>query len=848
MKIIASLFSFLLFAQVKSEDVKVDLVPCIFASGDIERDVGAVSESYMTSLFFDGFWSATKREYPNTSSGTLIEDYLYHTLLPFHGKCNVVFVGFAPSEDQKSMFQEYSRIFNVRVIYFNNAQTGDDAEVNSRLSISQSFLEPLLSAEGVKLTTSGGTDTRVVKSDMAVSLRETNLFFRPVHIYGTGTGGTTTVMADYIDENGDTLLSAYPLPSVAMAKFVSDPVAGSAGYEEMHVFFSMGWFDVGSWAMLHYLVEWGTKGVFQGERRFHLSGVVDDLFLSTGVFEYNGGDNEGSEFRLTSSNMDTFNMAENSLNTVYGSSIKTEFAFNGAGILDEVDSNYILPSVDDDFGLLPKGDPPIDGGLPPAHSTTWLQTAVTGMKTEFDSGMWSSDLLLKWFLDNDDKVYMQGHTLSHVDRDNLGVSDCSVEDIGNVQIAVITGLFANDNYNWRSMVNPGITGLFNPMCLQSAMDNLMKCGPGDNTYNPSSGTSVSLVSSVSDYHSIYTTTGTDGVSRFQIAPRFATNVYFNCITGKCLVDENEMIRRTVCGCENLDPGQPKGSCSSDEDQCTGENGIQSFGSIDALFDTEAFTTTRSLLSGRRDKYMFHQANLIPAGDLSGKSAMEHWYTEVFKKFSSYIDFPATSMKFDDLCTDFAAHEDLDSSGAVVTVTLDSFTGIINSLSLDTDVNIGYIPLTFPESMVVSTSGLVVGSTEVYGSDKTYYISTSTGDIPSPATIPDVSELAPVPVAPVTGQTLPLSKNNRCFEYIGTSLIFMGALDDSKKSRKTCKKACSGNALTTSHYFGLNRGSNSYNCYCVKNDDLIVDFVSSTGCTKKVGDDFSSVYLHRYKRE
>ena len=364
------------------------------------------------------------------------------------------------------------------------------------------------------------------------------------------------------------------------------------------------------------------------------------------------------------------------------------------------------------------------------------------MKDEFDNGVWDSDLLLEWFLTNHDDVYMQGHTLSHVARDNLGVSDCSVEDIGNVQIGVITGLFENQNYNWRSFTSPGITGLFNPMCLQSAIDNLMKCGPGDNTYNPVSETPVSLVSDVSDYHSIYTELSTSGLAGFQIVPRFATNVYFNCITGDCLVQENEWIRRNVCGCENLDPSiEDPGSCPVEG--CSGDNGIQSFGSIDALFDTDAFTTTRSLLSGRRDKYMFHQANLIPAGDLGGKSAMEYWYTEVFKKFSSYIDFPATSMKFDDLCTDFAAHEDLDASGALFTASIDSVTGEINSLTLVSG-SIGYIPLTIPETMSIPTDGLVIGSTEVYGSDKTYYVSTDSNSIPSPAMMPSVSELAPIP--------------------------------------------------------------------------------------------------------
>ena len=35
--------------------------------------------------------------------------------------------------------------------------------------------------------------------------------------------------------------------------------------------------------------------IAQGERRFYLAGMVDDLFLATGVFEYDGDLNEGAE-------------------------------------------------------------------------------------------------------------------------------------------------------------------------------------------------------------------------------------------------------------------------------------------------------------------------------------------------------------------------------------------------------------------------------------------------------------------------------------------------------------------------------------------------------------------------
>ena len=66
-------------------------------------------------------------------------------------------------------------------------------------------------------------------------------------------------------------------------------------------------------------------------------------------------------------------------------------------------------------------------------------------------------------------------------------------------------MFERDTYNWRSMTNPGITGLFNKNCLESAISNLITCAPGDNTYIGGDVTPVSLISDVSQFHSIYTT-------------------------------------------------------------------------------------------------------------------------------------------------------------------------------------------------------------------------------------------------------------------------------------------------------------------------------------------------------
>ena len=142
--------------------------------------------------------------------------------------------------------------------------------------------------------------------------------------------------------------------------------------------------------------------------------------------------------------------------------------------------------------------------------------------------------------------------------------------------------------------------------------------------------------------------------------------------------------------------------------------------------------------------MFHQAN-IASTNLSGGSLLAHWEIKVMEKLMSFMDFPVTSTKFDDLCMEFTQHEDLDSSGAVLTATLDNTSGAISGFSLSSNGPIGLIPLTVPSSQTgsVSTSGLVVGSTMTYGSDTTYYVASSSNEVPSILSPPSYSSLSPL---------------------------------------------------------------------------------------------------------
>ncbi|CAN0428257.1 unnamed protein product [Pylaiella littoralis] len=737
----------------------VDLVPCLFSSDTIDANSGGL---YMMQLFFQGYWTAKTKEHVVSTTddcSALLEDSTDPDIP--HGVCNVVYVGFAPSEEQSSAFTAYSAKFKVRIVYFQSALTHTDTDYQAKLGIQTYFKDPLLYPAFIQLSDAGGEKVAITQKNLQTNPNtfEPPLWTYPVLLTGAIVEGAIEVLAEYADETGTPIIAGFSgdQTNAAMLSYT-----GTDGHEELHVFFTMGWFDAGSWAWAHYVHEWATKGIFMGERRFYLGAVVDDLFLATAEFEYNGGTNEASTYqRCTGEDLSNLLKVQQALNTQYpGSDIITEFAMNGGGIADKllgsVDGITYVPDYEETT-VTPKGTLWYEDDHEDVHDANWLATNVPLMQADMKAGVWEAndDLLAEVIehLDTPSTFFHQHHTLIHLSRDQLRSSDCFTEDTGNVQIALMTGMWESDNYNWRSMVSPGITGLFNKNCLESAAANLMTCYPGDNTYDGTVAGASVLINTESQFHSIYTTESGNGYDGAQIVPRFATYVYFNCVSGDCLIKENEYIRRFVCDCTPLDPNIAEYTCTSTADECLDDDGkteIQSFGSIENLFATEAATTTRYLLSGRRDKYMFHQANIIPAGDIGDgtQSLLDYWYERVMQDFSKWMTFPVKSVKFDDLCTDFKLHEALDDSSPYATMGLDA-TGAVTGFTYVSGSGAGLVPLTVPTALAASipTTGLTVIESETYGTDTTYYLKDDDADNVARVGIkPDASELAQVPTA------------------------------------------------------------------------------------------------------
>ncbi|CAM9841874.1 unnamed protein product [Choristocarpus tenellus] len=180
----------------------------------------------------------------------------------------------------------------------------------------------------------GNAICKVCKDDMRTNPRTNNMFTRPVVGQSPSNStveGEATILVAYADASGSFLKGSEDQPSVSAVQWI-----GNDGPEELHIFYSFAWFDMGSWAWANFFAEWATRGAFQGERRYYLGPVVDDLFLGTAQWVYDGDHNEGVEERMSGEDMETFAAFQDSLNAKYGSNVITEFAFNGNGVLEKV--------------------------------------------------------------------------------------------------------------------------------------------------------------------------------------------------------------------------------------------------------------------------------------------------------------------------------------------------------------------------------------------------------------------------------------------------------------------------------------------------------------------------------
>lgn len=90
-------------------------------------------------------------------------------------------------------------------------------------------------------------------------LRQVLRIFRPPTCAFQSRAACPCCNRRFADQNGVSIEAGFSNDQANAAMLT---YTGADGHEEMHVFFTMGWFDAGAWPWAHYLNEWATKGVF----------------------------------------------------------------------------------------------------------------------------------------------------------------------------------------------------------------------------------------------------------------------------------------------------------------------------------------------------------------------------------------------------------------------------------------------------------------------------------------------------------------------------------------------------------------------------------------------------------
>ncbi|KAK6516527.1 hypothetical protein TWF506_006433 [Arthrobotrys conoides] len=202
-----------------------------------------------------------------------------------------------------------------------------------------------------------------------------------------------------------------------------------------------------------------------------------------------------------------------------------------------------------------------------------------------------------------DKTYrdafgLMSHSFTHLGENPITCEDAYREITFNQSFAKLATFTSAAKWSGKGLVPPAITGLHNGDALRAWSTTRLTSCVGDNTR-------PLLISPFNLYWPFITNILSNEFDGFNVIPRFATRVYFNCDTA------NRTLR------EWIDTSARKGD-------------------IFDLLNLKRESTAKNLLALRQDPYMFHQANLRC----------------VLNEFVQYVNWPIITKKHDDMATAF----------------------------------------------------------------------------------------------------------------------------------------------------------------------------------------------------
>jgi hypothetical protein len=394
-----------------------------------------------------------------------------------------------------------------------------------------------------------------------------------------------------------------------------------SGRQQM-VFF-IGWatdFSPTSNFLQHAYITWVTRGLYAGYRRVNFNTQIDDMFLITDIYKPSG-----SQFRLRAADLTAQNAWISTINAKMnpGSFYIPEIGHNGNGNVEQSQTanngDQICAPGSIQYNDIP--DTPLEFQKPLGTGTNnWPATPT---KYAYTAQCINLDPLKTWFstASNRDKWAHISHTYSHMELNNATYSDAAKEIQFNQAWFSAVGLAKAKYFTANGLIPPAITGLHNGDVLKAWKDNGLTNCVGDNTRPV-------LRNSINDMYPYITTFASNGYDGFQVNPRWATRIYYNCDTPDCTASE-----WVATSSPQPNPGD-----------------------FATLLATEKADTVRHLLGLYHDGYMFHQANLrqtdvqpITINGVTAKiSIFQAWVETQVQEFVRLVNWPMVTQKHADV--------------------------------------------------------------------------------------------------------------------------------------------------------------------------------------------------------
>ncbi|KAI9330164.1 hypothetical protein BDR26DRAFT_922582 [Obelidium mucronatum] len=409
--------------------------------------------------------------------------------------------------------------------------------------------------------------------------------------------------------------------------------------EQMSFFLPCGSWSIACTTIGNIWFQWVTRGAYTGLRRVYFTPQIDDVFLSTPGNDENG---KYVNYRISPDDVQGLMdwMPDLNRRLPRGSNLTIEMAYNGNGVMEVFSKTDLKYYVDFDPDLT---DAPLDWKKPlKTGKTIW--PALSTLETNWNASVLAGDRLYNFFsapgnlTSVSSKFLWVSHTFTHEILNNNSYSDTMNDIKFNWQLASkkYWGLDGQPYWSNKSLVTPGISGIFNGDALQALTDfGLIAC-VGDSSRNKT-------LNSVRKMWWPYTTTVADSnFAGFTVIPRQSVTIYFNTTN----TAYNTILYNNIYGTNH---------------------------SFSYLMGMEVSRNMRTLALLSWEPAMFHQANLrnadlpiVTMGSKTGKlGLMQQWVEAIFGNFSLVSNWPIVTLKQDDLTQKFIDRQNYETANVSV---------------------------------------------------------------------------------------------------------------------------------------------------------------------------------------